>query len=137
MNFGNMFRIANWSLATKLAAVTVAVSGLAVTSLGSMAFSKSREAMRTKVEQTLTGLVAERGDRIESYFEMIEGQASTFAQSETIGRATAAFVDAFATLPEQVVADEAAVTASLNDYFTREFRPRLDEAGKPDRKSVV
>ncbi|MEM9661307.1 MAG: methyl-accepting chemotaxis protein [Planctomycetota bacterium] len=127
----------NKSLAFKLAALMVCVCGVSVLSFGAISYNKSRTALRVQIEQSLTGLVAERGERIESYFELIRGQASTFAQSDVIEQATAAFVEGFELLPTQIDRDEREVTASLDSYFTGEFGPRLAEAGQPFRGTTA
>jgi methyl-accepting chemotaxis protein len=127
-----VFRFRDWRISTKLIVFGVGIAVFSIASLGFLAIRSSNAALLAQREESLTAVLHERADRVESYFATINEQAINFSQSLAITQATGAFAEAFAALPEELgVSAEAGSEAyrSVSGYYTGEFKPRLSDAG--------
>ena len=120
----------------KIAALAMFLGLGAITVVGLLSISKSREALLAEQKNALSALVAARKHHIESYFQTIRGQMLNFAQNDMIEQATVGFSEAFAKLPQQL--DQTADPSSqeyiaVQRYFDNEFKPRLSDAGQTYR----
>ncbi len=109
-----------------------ATSGIAV--VGAIAFGRASDALVAQRAQGLEGVVAGRAHEAEGYFRSIRGQIATFSEDLMVTEATAAFSEAFRTLPEELgEIDEDQAVRAMAGYFNTHFRPGLEENEKPYR----
>ncbi|MFQ5571646.1 MAG: PAS domain S-box protein [Rhodothermales bacterium] len=125
-----------WTLSEKLIGLVL------ISSIGSIAViavhnvGKGTAALLEQQSRSLEAVRISRQHYIEDFFNVFQKQVYTFAQNEMIVEATDAFSVAFESLPEQVghaVDEESEVYRALEDFYQREYRPRLEETGGPWR----
>ncbi len=128
------------SMAKKSAASTVLTAIVGVTCTTVIAVLTIRSSIVTRQTEVLQATLSARSTSIESYFNMIAEQASTFAQRVDVSDATKEFSDAFqsvhADLTEAGV-NQSGFTAAVNSYYESEFAPRMREAGGVSRGTSV
>jgi signal transduction histidine kinase/DNA-binding response OmpR family regulator len=116
----------------KLVALTLAGVLGSIALLGWLAVSRGTRALLEQQRAALDAVRSSRQGYVESYFDIIRGQVSNFAQDEMIVAATRDFGEAFARLGEQAGPGAAADSPgqrALLGYYEEQFRPRLEAAG--------
>ncbi len=104
----------------------------AITVVGLVSISRSRDALLQEQQKSLIAIATGRKHHIEKYFQTIRGQMLNFANSDMIAQATAQFSEAFGKVPSDL--KESGKPGSpeyeaLERYFDTQFKPRAAKAG--------
>lgn len=119
MNLLQSFK--NLRIRTKLLAALVGIAIVSATLVGVQSYRSAGTALEKGAADKLISIRTARADHVEDYFNTIQSQVSTLAQTRGTTEAMRAFRTAFRDLPSRSKAPE------LRSYYTDEYMRRYQE----------
>jgi methyl-accepting chemotaxis protein len=113
-----------------LLSLTIGLGSLAA--IGVMSIQQSTKTLLEQEQQALDAIRASRQLQIEDYFGFIHKQMYTFSEDPLVTEASAALIEAFHKLPEQLkvsVEPGSEALQVVEGFYTQEFGPRVEKAG--------
>jgi len=113
-------------LRTKIVLAFVAISVLSVLIIGTASITMGRKSMQHEAFEKLTAIRELKANHIESYFEEIRDQLTSFSEDYMVIDAMEKFHESFHTTPIQNTGkDQDAISQSLNRHYKEIYLPKL------------
>lgn len=126
----------NLPFAQKLTFVMIAVAFVPMVIVATMSLSTAKTDAKNKAFAQLEAVRDIKASAISRYFERVQNQITTLAQSPSVVDATSAFVGAFRALPdsgEYTSADIGALREALRGYYNDEYGTKYSTENKGDK----
>ncbi len=128
---------ARWGITTRLAVMCGCLAMSAVTTVAVLSYVRAGSSLDEQARGGLRAALEGRAAHIEHSFATILDQNATFAADDMIVAATREFSDAFDQVAAQSGFDPETASSAVRDYYEREFKPRVKDAGGTWRGSAV
>ncbi len=117
-------------IGVKLTAAFFIIAFLSMMVIGIVSYTRGKQSLEQESFNKLTAVREMKATQIEDYFKLINDQVRTFAEDRMIIRAAKKFKESFHTVSKELnytEADFKLVDEKLNEYFSKEFLPRLNK----------
>ena len=125
-----LFRPRSWSLTTRIVGLCVAIGVGSIGLVSSLIYSQLSTTLMDEASAHVEAILKNRKQTVEKHLlEASNGQLRTTAQSLMVVDAAVEFNAAWKALPTELPELVGTFGAALENYYSAEFRPRLQEAG--------
>jgi len=114
------------SIKSKLIVMLLAVSGCSILVTAYVGYQSGQSNLNKRVFDQLTSVRASKAYQIESYFKNIRNHTETLSEDPSIISAMRSFTTAYQKLQDKKIANS--VNSKINQYYNKEFLPRLIES---------
>ena len=125
-----ILRPGTWSLTSRIVVLCVVIGVGSIGLVSSLIHSQLNETLQTAAIVNVEGILQNRKGTVETHLiKASRGQLEITSQNLMVVDAAVKFTEAWAALPSEVPDLMGTMGDAVENYYSSEFRPRLEEAG--------